>query len=94
MRNYELVFIVHPELDENATQEVVDKVTNWISGNGGKVEKVEPWGKRKLAYEIRKQKDGQYFLIQAQMDPSSVKELERNIRYLESILRHLITIIE
>jgi len=94
MRNYELIFIVHPDLDENATKEVVDRVTGWITDGGGKVVKAEPWGKRKLAYEIRKVKDGQYFLIQAEMEPASIRELERNIRYLETILRHLITIIE
>ncbi len=94
MREYELVFIVHPDLDENATQEIVNRVTGWITDGGGKVEKVDPWGKRKLAYEIQKQKEGQYFLLQTQMEPSSIAELERNLRYLEPILRHLIIVVE
>jgi len=94
MRKYELVFIIHPDLDENATKEIVDRVTGWITEGGGKVDKVDPWGKRKLAYEIQNQTEGQYFLVQAQMATSSISELENNLRYLEPILRHLITVIE
>lgn len=90
MRDYELVFIVHPDLDETAFTEVVEKVKGWISEAGGVVSKVDLWGKRKLAYDIRKQKDGQYVLMQAQMPPTFSSELERNMRFLEPVMRFLL----
>jgi small subunit ribosomal protein S6 len=94
MREYELVFIVHPDLDENATNEVVDRVKGWITEAGGTIEKVDPWGKRKLAYPIRKQNEGQYFLVNTHMTPSFVADLERNLRFVEPVMRFLITVVE
>lgn len=91
MRNYELMFIVHPDLDETAMSETVEKVSGWITGSGGTVTKVDLWGKRQLAYPIRKQKDGQYVLIQAQMEPTFGAELERNLRFQEPVMRFLLT---
>ncbi len=94
MREYELVFIIHPDLDENATNEVVDRVKGWITEAGGTIEKIDPWGKRKLAYPIRKQNEGQYFLVKIHMTPSSVAVLERNLRFVEPVMRFLITVVE
>ncbi len=94
MREYELVFIVHPDLDENATNQVVDRVKGWITEAGGTIDHVDPWGKRKLAYPIRKQSEGQYFLFKTQMTPSNVVDLERNLRFVEPIMRFLITVVE
>jgi small subunit ribosomal protein S6 len=94
MREYELVFIVHPDLDENATNEVVERVKGWITEAGGTVEKVDPWGKRKLAYPIRKQNEGQYFLFKTQLSPSFVVELERNLRFIEPVMRFLFTVVD
>lgn len=94
MRNYELVFIVHPDLDDTALKDVVEKVKGWITEAGGSIAKVDFWGKRKLAYMIRKQKEGHYVLIQAQMDPSLGATLERNLGLTEPVLRFLLTNIE
>jgi len=94
MRNYEVVFIVHPELDDTSFNEVIQKVNGWITEAGGIVSKVEPWGKRRMAYPIRKQKEGQYVMLQAQMAPAFGAELERNLRFQESVLRFLITSLE
>ena len=94
MREYELVFIVHPDLDENATNEVLERVKGWITEAGGTINNVDPWGKRKLAYPIRKQNDGQYFLLKTQMSPSFIVDLERNLRFVESVMRFLITAID
>lgn len=94
MREYELIFIVHPDLEETATNEVVEKVTGWITEAGGKIDKIDPWGKRRLAYEIRKQTEGQYFFVQTQMSPDFISELERNMRYLEPVMRYLVTVVE
>ena len=91
MRNYELMFILRPDLDETAVYETVEKVSGWITGSGGTVDKIDMWGKRPLAYPIRKQKDGQYVLVQAQIEPKFGAELERNLRFQEPVLRFLLT---
>lgn len=94
MRDYELVFIVHPELDDNAFKEIVERVRGWITDGGGVVSNVDLWGKRKLAYEIRKQKEGQYVLMKTQMPPTFTAQLERNLRLQEPIMRFLVTSVE
>ena len=94
MREYELIFIVHPDLDETATNEVVDRVKSWITEAEGTINKVDPWGKRKLAYPIRKQNEGQYFFLLIEMNPISVAEIERSLRFLEPVMRFLITAVE
>lgn len=90
MRDYEVVFIVHPELEEAAFNEVIERVQGWITDAGGSITKVDLWGKRKLAYEIRKQKEGQYALLQTNMQPEFCTELERNLRLLEPVMRFMI----
>jgi small subunit ribosomal protein S6 len=87
MRDYEVVFVVHPDLDETAFSEVVNRVRNWITEDGGEVSKTDLWGKRKLAFPIRKVNDGQYVLLEAKMKPSFGAQLERNLRFLEPVLR-------
>jgi small subunit ribosomal protein S6 len=87
MRNYEVIFIVHPDLDENALKGVVDRVEGWIKDAGGSVDKIDNWGRRRLAYAIRKQREGQYVYIEAQFAPTFSAELERNLRFLESVMR-------
>jgi small subunit ribosomal protein S6 len=87
MRSYEVVLIVHPDLDENALKGVVDRVQGWITGSGGSVDKIDQWGKRRLAYSIRKQREGQYVYIEAQFAPAFSTELERNLRFVEPIMR-------
>lgn len=94
MRDYELVFIVRPDLDDNAFKEVVERVRSWITEAGGAVSKVDLWGKRKLAYPIRKQKEGQYVLMMTQMPPAFNITLERNLRFLEPVMRFLVTSVD
>jgi small subunit ribosomal protein S6 len=91
MRSYELVCIIQPDLDETAFKEVVETVKGWVADAGGSVEKEDVWGKRKLAYLIQKQREGQYVLLDITMPAEEVKELERNIRFLEPVMRHLVT---
>ena len=90
MRDYELVIIVTPEIDETATADVVDKVKSWITDAGGSIESSETWGRQKLAYLIRNHKEGQYYLFNLKLEPSAVAVLERNFRLQEAILRFLI----
>jgi small subunit ribosomal protein S6 len=91
MREYELVFIVRPDLEENAVNDVVARVQGWITEAGGQVVKVDLWGKRKLAYPVRKQKEGQYVLMNIAMAPKSGIGLERNLRLYEPVIRFLVT---
>ena len=91
MRKYELVCIVQPELDETSFKGVVDRVSGWITETGGSVDKVDVWGRRRMAYEIRKQREGQYVLMNVTLDPQSTSGLERNIRFLEPVLRHMLS---
>ncbi|MBI5702893.1 MAG: 30S ribosomal protein S6 [Chloroflexota bacterium] len=93
MRKYELICIFQPELDETAFKSALERVQGWIGEAGGSVDKTEVWGRRRLAYPIRKQTEGQYVLMNVTLDPKSTSELERNIRYLEPVLRHMLTAI-
>ena len=90
MRAYELIFIVHPDLDDSAIKELVDRVKGWITDAGGQVAKVDLWGKRKLAYRLRKQTEGQYVLMKTQLAPSFCVQLERNLRLQEPVMRFLL----
>jgi small subunit ribosomal protein S6 len=91
MREYELMFIVHPDLEATAFEEVVDRIKEWITEEGGKVVKEDLWGKRKLAYPIQKKEEGQYVLLDTELPTSAVAVIERNLRFLEPVMRFLIT---
>lgn len=94
MRNYEIVLIVLAELDETAFNAAIEKVKGWITTSGGSVSKVDIWGKRRMAYAIRKQREGQYVLINAEFAPAFTADLERNLRFLEPVIRFMITVVE
>ena len=91
MRQYEVAYIVHPDLDETAFTVLNDRVREMIEKGDGKVTKVELWGKKRLAYEIRKQKEGQYVFLQTEMPPTLCSEIERNFTLLEPVMRFMIT---
>ena len=90
MRNYELGFIIHPEVEQSDVTQAVDKVGQYVSAGGGEVTSVDVWGRRALAYPIRKQKEGTYVFLHAQLDPQAIQELERNLKLDEEILRYLL----
>lgn len=90
MRAYEVIYIVHPDLDDSAFKQINDQMQTWIKDAGGKVAKADVWGNRKMAYPIRKQTEGQYVLLHTEMDPSLCSELERQLRLQESVMRFLI----
>ena len=91
MRNYELICIFQPELDETAFKGAIERVSSWVTEAGGTVDKLEVWGRRRLAYVIHKQTEGQYVLLNISLDPKAASGLERNIRYLETVMRHMLT---
>ncbi len=90
MRNYELVVIAQPDLDEASMTSLVEKIRGWIVEAGGTVANVDMWGKRRMAYIINKRRDGQYVYFEMQMQPSFSAELERNLRFLEPVMRFMI----
>ena len=94
MRSYELIFIVHPELDEDDLTAVLERVTGLIERNSGKVSRVEPWGLRRLAYPIEKQWEGQYVLMELELEPQGMAGLERDLGLVEPVMRHLIVRVE
>jgi len=94
MRDYELVAIISPEVDEEGVSKIVDKVTQSINSRGGAVEEIKNWGRRKLAYPIRKFMEADYVLARFKLLPKSVKELEGEISASRDILRYLVVKVE
>ncbi len=90
MRKYETIFILHPSLDEEAVKARIEKFQGVIENGGGKVENVDFWGKRKLAYEINKVNEGYYTLINFEANPELPKELDRVFRITDGVIRHII----
>jgi small subunit ribosomal protein S6 len=94
MRKYELVCIVHPDQDEAAFAAVIEKIEGWIKESGGTTDKVDVWGRKRLAYIIRKQKEGQYVLLNISLPPDATAALDQNLRYLEPVIRYMITLVD
>ncbi|MBL8063600.1 MAG: 30S ribosomal protein S6 [Anaerolineales bacterium] len=93
MRKYELMCIIQPELDETAMNGVLDKVKGWITDAGGNIDKAEVWGRRRMAYSINKHREGQYVLLNVTMNPAATFDLERNLRFQEAIMRHMLSVV-
>ena len=94
MRKYELVCIVHPDLDETAFNGVVEKVKGWVVETIGSVDKVEVWGRKRLAYPIKKQREGQYILFNISLEPTATAILDQNLRFLEPVIRYMLTAVD
>jgi small subunit ribosomal protein S6 len=89
MRVYEELFIVRPDAPEEEVDTFVEGLTSMIASSGGVVDKVEKWGKRKLAYNIEKYSEGNYVLIQISAGPEIVQELERRLRVADLVIKFL-----
>ncbi|MBI5182684.1 MAG: 30S ribosomal protein S6 [Nitrospirae bacterium] len=87
--NYESIFIIKPTLSDEETEKVIQKMRDIITSGGGEVVNVENWGKKKLAYEIKKHKKGHYVLLHFKGEGPIVKELERNYRLSDLIIKFL-----
>ncbi|NMN95602.1 30S ribosomal protein S6 [Antrihabitans stalactiti] len=87
MRHYELMVILDPNLDERTVAPSLDTFLNVVRQDGGKVDKVDIWGKRRLAYEILKHTEGIYAVIDISAEPATVSELDRQLSLNESVLR-------
>ena len=89
MKNYELGYVVRPNAEDEVKEAVLNKVQEVISANG-EVEKVDAWGNRKLAYQIAKFSEGFYVLVNFKASADLPKELDRNLKINENVIRHMI----
>ena len=87
MRHYEVMVILDPDLEERAVSPLIESFLSVVREGKGKVEKVDTWGRRRLAYEIKKKPEGIYSVIDLQAEPAVVKELDRQMNLNESVLR-------
>jgi small subunit ribosomal protein S6 len=90
LREYELLYILRADLDDEKVQDSVKRVNTIIERSGGRPDHTNLWGKRKLAYEVKHQKEGSYVLQDFQIGPDRVPELESALKISEDVLRHLI----
>ena len=90
LRDYELVFIVSPEVSDEALESTIDSIGQFITSKGGTISNVDQWGKRRLAYPLKRFLEGNYVLAKFKMDPVWSKELEANLQISEDVLRHLL----
>ena len=90
MRDYEVLYIVRADLDDEKVQEATRRVNTLIERSGGAVAQTNLWGKRKLAYEVKHQKEGAYVLQDFEIAPERVPELEAALKITEEVLRHII----
>lgn len=95
MSRYELIYIIDTAVEDTARKELIDRVSNLITANGGEVEKVdETWGKRRLAYAINYKTEGWYVLVTFKADGDLPREVERNLRNYDSVIRYMTVKIE
>ena len=91
-RDYELVYVVRPDITDENLDPIVEKVSQLITNRGGTISGVERWGKRKLAYPIKHFTEGHYVLSRFKLSPAASKELEANLQITEEIIRFLIVV--
>ncbi|OGO22244.1 MAG: 30S ribosomal protein S6 [Chloroflexi bacterium RBG_16_50_9] len=89
-QDYELAFIVSPEVSEESLEAIINSVSQFITNREGNVSDVEKWGKKKLAYPLKHYLEGNYVLTRFKLSPAQCKELMTNLRISENILRHLL----
>jgi small subunit ribosomal protein S6 len=87
MRRYEMMIILDPALEERTVQPSLDQFLKVVTTAGGSVDKVDVWGRRRLAYEIDKKTEGIYTVVDLMADPDAVKELDRQLNLNEAVLR-------
>jgi small subunit ribosomal protein S6 len=90
LRDYEILYIVRPDLDDEQVHEAVGSVDKLITNLGGATVKTDIWGRRRLAYEVRHLREGQYVLTDFHIDPARVPEMEATLKISDAVFRHLI----
>jgi small subunit ribosomal protein S6 len=89
MRHYEIVFIVHPDQSEQVAG-MVERYRTMVTGRGGRIHRIEDWGRRQMAYPIQKMHKAHYVLMNIEVDAATLAELEHAFKFNDAVLRHLI----
>jgi small subunit ribosomal protein S6 len=92
MRNYEVMLILPPDADDKAVTAVTDRITQTLSERGGQIVKVDRWGRRRLAYEIGRNTEGFYLVVECQVEPEDVKELDRVLALADEVMRFKVVV--
>lgn len=87
---YETIFIINPDSDNAVFEQTIDAVRNLIGSNGYEVKKVDPWGRKRLAYEVKGHQEGYYVLMVFESEPDFVEQLQRHYRITESIIKYMV----
>lgn len=90
MRKYEVVFILRPELDEEKNTAVIEKFKDLVVSQGGEIIKLDKWGKRRLAYEVKDVREGYYVVLHINAESKVSSELDRVFKITDEVLRHII----
>ncbi len=90
MRRYELMLVLRPDAPEDRIQAVLEKTTRHVTETGGQIVKAAPWGRRRLAYQVDRYRDGSYHIIHFDAPPEAIVDLERTLLITEEVLRHLV----
>ena len=90
MSKYELALVVNAKIEDEAREAVVEKAKSYVARSGGTVTEVEEWGKKRLAYEVQKMREGFYYFIQFEADATCPAEVERHVRIMDNVMRYLI----
>ena len=91
MRRYELMLVLRPDSPDERVQAVIDRTTRQLVAAGGQIVKVAPWGRRRLAYQIDRYREGSYHIVVFEAPPDAIAELEHGLLITEEVLRHLVT---
>ncbi len=91
MRRYELMLVLRPDVADDKAQAVIDRTTRALVASGGQIIKVAPWGRRRLAYQIDRYREGSYHIVLFEAPADALGEMERTLQITEEVLRHLVT---
>ena len=90
MSKYELALVVNAKIEDEAREAVVEKAKGYVARYGGTVTNVDEWGKKRLAYEVQKMREGFYYFIQFEADATCPAEVERHVRIMDNVMRYLV----
>jgi len=90
LNEYELMVVMHPDIPEEDVPAAIERVTNAVTSRGGEVTDVNAWGRRRLAYPIKRQVEGNYLVTNIRLDPARCREVESTLMISEDVLRHLL----
>ena len=89
MRIYEIMFIVRPDVVEEDLDKLIAQFDGVVTSTGGTVQKADKWGRRRLAYEVKRCKEGQFILFTVECDPATIKEFERRLKVVDSVIKYM-----